>query len=218
MDRVRYLLKHGAHVDSRDGEGNTPLINAVRFSFVDVATELLANKADANQTNLGNWTPLMYAAWNDKPDLVGMLTKHGASLTSVDNDGLTPLAIASQNAKVKAAEALVAAGADVNAPVAKGGYTPLMLAAISGSSELTSSLIAHGAKVNAVNPGGVTALMIAAANDRRNVVALLLKSGADVNARSEDGRTALSIAQSNNNEVLIQLLKEAQPGGAPASG
>jgi ankyrin repeat protein len=60
--------------------------------------------------------------------------------------------------------------------------------------------------------------MIAAANDRRNVVALLLKSGADVNARSEDGRTALSIAQSNNNEVLIQLLKEAQPGGAPASG
>jgi quinoprotein dehydrogenase-associated probable ABC transporter substrate-binding protein len=218
MDRVRYLLKHGAHVDSRDGEGNTPLINAVRFSFVDVATELLANKADANQTNLGNWTPLMYAAWNDKPDLVGMLTKHGASLTLVDNDGLTPLAIASQNAKVKAAEALVAAGADVNAPVAKGGYTPLMLAAISGSSELTSSLIAHGAKVNAVNPGGVTALMIAAANDRRNVVALLLKSGADVNARSEDGRTALSIAQSNNNEVLIQLLKEAQPGGAPASG
>jgi len=218
MDRVRYLLKHGAHVDSRDGEGNTPLVNAVRFGFVDVSTELLGDKADANQPNLGNWTPLMYAAWNDNPDLVSLLTKHGASLSSVDNDGLTPLAIASQNAKVKAADALVAAGADVNAPVAKGGYTPLMLAAISGSSDLTTSLIAHGAKVNAVNPGGVTALMIAAANDRRNVVALLLKSGADVNARSEDGRTALSIAQSNNNEVLIQLLKQAQPGGAPASG
>jgi quinoprotein dehydrogenase-associated probable ABC transporter substrate-binding protein len=219
-DRVDYLLNHGAHANFRDGEGNGALINAVRFGFVDLTADLLAHKADVNQTNLSNWTPLMYAAWNDNAELVTLLAKHGASLTAVDNDGLTPLAIASQNAKIKAAEALVAAGADVNAPVAKGGYTPLMLAAISGSSDLTSSLIAHGAKVNAVNPGGVTALMIAAANDRRNVVTLLLKSGADVNARSEDGRTALSIAQSASNEVLIQLLKDAaaQHGGAAASG
>jgi quinoprotein dehydrogenase-associated probable ABC transporter substrate-binding protein len=219
MDRVDYLLKHGAHVDSRDGDGNTPLVSAVRFGFVDVVTVLVDHKADPNQPNLGNWTPLMYAAWGDSPDLVNVLARHGAKLDAVDNDGLTPLAIASQNAKIKAAEALVAAGADVNAPVAKGGYTPLMLAAISGSSDLASSLIGHGAKVNAVNPGGVTALMIAAANDHRNVAAVLLKSGADVNARSEDGRTALSIAQANNDEPLIRLLKDAaQHGGAPASG
>jgi quinoprotein dehydrogenase-associated probable ABC transporter substrate-binding protein len=219
MDRVDYLLKHGAHLDSRDGDGNTPLVNAVRFGFVDVATVLVDHKADPNLANLGNWTPLMYAAWGDSPDLVNVLARHGAKLDAVDNDGLTALAIASQNAKIKAAEALVAAGADVNAPVAKGGYTPLMLAAISGSTDLATSLIGHGAKVNAVNPGGVTALMIAAANDHRNVAAVLLKSGADVNARSEDGRTALSIAQANNNEALIQLLKDAaQHGGAPASG
>lgn len=218
MDRVNYLLKHGAHVDWKDGEGNTLLVNAVRFGFVDVTTVLLDHKADPNQTNLSHWTPLMYAAWDDSPEIANVLIKHGARLDAVDNDGLTPLAIASQNAKIKAAEALVAAGADVNAPVAKGGYTPLMLASLSGSSELATSLLDHGAKVNAVNPGGVTALMIAAANDRRNVVAVLLKSGADVNARSEDGRTALSIAQANNNEALIQLLKDAaQHGNAPAS-
>jgi quinoprotein dehydrogenase-associated probable ABC transporter substrate-binding protein len=219
IDRVRYLLSHGAHMDSKDGEGNTPLINAVRFGFVDVATVLVEHKADPNQTNLGNWTPLMYAAWDDSPEMVTILVKHAAKLDAVDNNGLTPLAIACQNAKIKAAGALVEAGADVNSPVAKGGYTPLMLAALSGSSDLATSLIGHGAKVNAVNPGGVTALMIAAANDHRNVVAVLLKSGADVNARSEDGRTALSIAQANNNEALIQLLKDAsRAGGTPASG
>ena len=32
---------HGAHVDARDGEGYTPLINATRFGFVDVATYLI---------------------------------------------------------------------------------------------------------------------------------------------------------------------------------
>jgi len=219
MDRVNYLLQHGAHVNWKDGEGNTLLVNAVRFGFVDVTTVLLEHGADPNQTNLSNWTPLMYAAWDDSAEIANLLIKHGAKLGAVDNDGLTPLAIACQNAKIKAADALVAAGADVNAPVAKGGYTPLMLASLSGSSELVTALIAHGAKVNAVNPGGVTALMIAAANDRRNVVAVLLKSGADVNARSEDGRTALSIAQGNNNEALIQVLKDAaQHGGSAASG
>ena len=218
MDRVNYLLQHGAHVDWKDGEGNPLLVNAVRFGFVDVTTVLLDHKADPNQTNLSHWTPLMYAAWDDSAQIANVLIKHSARIDAVDNAGLTPLAIACQNAKIKAAEALVSAGADVNAAVAKGGYTPLMLAALSGSSELATSLLGHGAKVNAVNPGGVTALMIAAANDRRNVVAVLLKSGADVNVRSEDGRTALSIAQANNNEVLIQLLKDAAQRGAPASG
>jgi quinoprotein dehydrogenase-associated probable ABC transporter substrate-binding protein len=218
MDRVNYLLQHGAHVDWKDGEGNPLLVNAVRFGFVDVTTVLLDHKADPNQTNLSHWTPLMYAAWDDSAQIANVLIKHSARIDAVDNAGLTPLAIACQNAKIKAAEALVSAGADVNAAVAKGGYTPLMLASLSGSSELATSLLGHGAKVNAVNPGGVTALMIAAANDRRNVVAVLLKSGADVNVRSEDGRRALSIAQANNNEALIQLLKDAAQRGAPASG
>jgi quinoprotein dehydrogenase-associated probable ABC transporter substrate-binding protein len=217
IDRVRYLLGHGAHADARDGEGYTPLANATRFGFVEVAAYLLTHEADANLPDRSNWTPLMYAAWDDSPPLVTLLLGHGAKLDSVDNDGLTPLAIAAQNGKAKAAGALIAAGADVNAPVAKGGYTPLMLTSISGSRELASLLIEHGAKVNATNPGGVTALMIAAADNHANVVELLLKSGADVNARSEDGRTALSIAEANSNEALVKLLRQAAQTDAAKS-
>jgi quinoprotein dehydrogenase-associated probable ABC transporter substrate-binding protein len=218
IDRVRYLLTHGAKVNSFDGDGNTPLINATRFGFSAVATYLAEHKADANLADHSGWTPLMYAAWDDDPGLVKMLLAHGANLLATESEGLTPLAIAAQNGKVKAAEALVAAGADVNAPVAKGGYSPLMLASISGSVPLATSLIAHGAKVDATNPGGLTALMIAAANDRAGVVELLLRSGADVDARSEDGRTALSIAQeANSNAGLIKLLQEAAHRGAVKS-
>jgi quinoprotein dehydrogenase-associated probable ABC transporter substrate-binding protein len=218
IDRVHYLLAHGAHADATDGEGFSALINATRFGFFGIVAYLADHKADVNLGDRNHWTPLMWASWSDKPDIVAALIRHGAKIDASDDDGLTPLAIASQNAKINAAEALVAAGADVNAPVAKGGYTPLMLAAIAGSTDLAASLIGHGAKVNAVNPGGVTALMIAVAANQPNLTALLLKSGADVDARSEDGRTALSIAQSNNNEVLIKLLQEAAKGGAPARG
>jgi quinoprotein dehydrogenase-associated probable ABC transporter substrate-binding protein len=207
VDRVGYLLTHGAQANSHDGEGYTPLISAIRSGFVAVATYLAEHKADANLTDRSGWTPLMWATWADNPALVNMLLSHGAKLDHTDNDGLTPLAIAAQNGKVKAAQALLDAGADVNAPIAQGGYTPLMLASISGSSELAASLIEHGAKVNAANPGGVTALMIAAAGNRSTIAGLLLKSGADVNARSEDGRTALSIAQANSNDAVIKILE-----------
>jgi quinoprotein dehydrogenase-associated probable ABC transporter substrate-binding protein len=219
IERVRYLLAHGAHADARDGEGYTALINATRFSFVEVATYLAEHKANVNLGDRNDWTPLTYAAWQDNSELVAMLMKHGAKIDVVSVDGLTPLAIAAQNGKIKAAQALVAAGADVNAPVAKGGYTPLMLAAISGSTDLTAALIDHGAKVNAVNPGGVTALMIAAANNHPRVAEVLLRSGADPNARSQDGRTALGIAQANNDEAMVRLLQDAtQKGAASVTG
>lgn len=218
LDRVRYLVGHGAHIDAIDGEGYPALINACRYGFKSVASYLVEHGASPNITDRTGWTPLMYAAWSDDAELADMLLAHGAKLDAADHDGLTPLAIAAQNGKVKAAQALVAAGADVNAPVAKGGYTPLMLASISGSSELAGSLIAHGANVNAANSGGVTALMIAAAGNRSGVAGLLLKSGADVNARSEDGRTALSIAQANNNDAVAKILQDAVQSGVNKPG
>jgi quinoprotein dehydrogenase-associated probable ABC transporter substrate-binding protein len=217
-DRVNYLLSHGAHPNSIDGQGFTPLVSAVRYAYLPVVAALLDHKeSDVNYADRNGWTPLMWASWGDNPDLINMLMKHGANIGAKDSDGLTPMAIAAQNAKLKAAATLLSAGADVNAPVAKGGYTPLMLASIAGSSELAGSLIEHGAKVNATNAGGLTALMIAAAGNRSNVVTLLLKSGADLNARSEDGRTALSIAQANDSEAVVRMLQEAA-GGSSKSG
>jgi quinoprotein dehydrogenase-associated probable ABC transporter substrate-binding protein len=218
VDRVAYLLRHGAQVNSTDGEGFTPLISAIRSGLVAVATYLVEHKADANLPDRSGWTPLLWATWGDSPALVEMLLAHHAKLDAKDNDGLTPLGIAAQNGKAKAARALLDAGADVNAPVAKGGYTPLMLASISGSNELATSLIEHGAKVNAANPGGVTALMIAAAGNRSTIAGLLLKAGADVNARSEDGRTALSIAQANDSDAVIKILQEAAVRDTAKSG
>ncbi len=207
IDRVRYTIGHGANVNARDGDNMTPLLNAARFGFTDIAGYLLEHKADPDQADRSGWTPLMFAAWNDNPELVKLLVDHGARINATEEEGLTAMAIACQNAKLKSAQALVAAGADVNAAVGQGGYTPLMLAALSGSGDLASQLIAKGANVNAANPGGVTALMIAAANDHPRVAELLLKSGADVNAKSTDGRTALGLAEASNNEPLIRLLK-----------
>jgi quinoprotein dehydrogenase-associated probable ABC transporter substrate-binding protein len=216
--RVRYLLEHGADANAHFGDGYTPLVNATRFGFSGLVPLLLQHKADVNIVDISHWTPLMYAAWTDNADLVKVFVGKGAKLETGDEDGLTALGIAAQNAKMHAAAALITAGANVNRPVGKGGYTPLMLAASGGSEEMTALLIKHGANVNAGNAGGVTPLMVVAANNAVRVGSLLLKSGADPKTRSEDGRTASMIAKSNSNEAVLKLLQEAEARAASKSG
>jgi len=210
LDRVRYLIGHGASLEAPDGEGHPPLVNAARFGFADVVAVLLDRHAAVDQRDRDHWTSLMYAAWGDNAPLVDLLIHHGAKIDASDDKGLTPLAIAAQNGKLRAARALIEDGASVNAPAGEGGYTPLMLASVAGSTDLADALIAHGANVNATNPAGVTALMIAAAGNHLRVAEILVKAGADLDARSLDGRTALSIAQANNNEAVLHMLQDAQ--------
>jgi quinoprotein dehydrogenase-associated probable ABC transporter substrate-binding protein len=207
LQRVQYLLEHGADVNARFSDGHTPLTNATRFGFDDIAKWLVEHKADPNRADISHWTPLMYAAWNDSADEVGMLVTHGAQLDLADDDGLSPLAIAAQNAKSRSAVALIAAGVEVDRPAGKGRYTPLMLATNAGSLEIVDLLLKHGAKVNARNDGDVTALMIVAAKNEPKIAARLIAAGADVTATSQDGRTALKIAQANNSEEVVKLLQ-----------
>jgi ankyrin repeat protein len=211
LERIGYLVAHGADVNAHFGDGYTPLTNATRFGFDAIASWLVDHHADANLADASHWTPLMYAAWNNNPDEVRMLVARGAKLELSDDSGLTPLAIAAQNAKAKSAAALIEAGADVNRAAGKGAYTPLMLAANAGALDIVDVLLQRGAQVNAKNAGGVTALMIVAANNQSKVASRLLAAGADVTLKSEDGRTALKIAQSNNSEAVLKLL---QAGGA----
>ena len=215
LERVTYLVEHGADASARDGDGATALGNAVRFGYTPIATYLVEHKADPNATDLSGWTPLMYAAWIDDASVASSLIAHGAKPDFTrEGSGMTPLSIAAQNSKTKAAAVLIDAGADVNHPVGQGSYTPLMLAAMSGSTDIVERLVKKSANVNARNPGGLTALMIAAAGNRTDIATLLIAAGADPGLKSEDGRTALSIAESNNADAVAKLLKQAsQKGG-----
>ena len=216
LERVTYLVEHGADAGARDGDGYTALGNAVRFGYTPIAKYLIEHKADVNATDLSGWTPIMYAAWIDDAELAKLLIAHGAKVDfTKEASGLTALAVAMQNAKPKAGAVLIDAGANVNQPVGQGSYTPLMLATTSGSTALAEQLVGRKANVNAKNAGGLTALMIAAAGNRTDIATLLMKAGADPNATAEDGRTALKIAEANNSDDVARLLraKSAKPGG-----
>ncbi|MDR2013984.1 MAG: quinoprotein dehydrogenase-associated putative ABC transporter substrate-binding protein [Rhodanobacter sp.] len=212
LQRVKYLLAHGADANVRFNDGYTPLTNAIRFGFDEIAAWLLDHQADPNGVDISHWTPLMYAAWNDNADQVRLLVAHAARLGLDDAQSLSPLAIAAQNGKSKSAQALIEAGADVNRAAGQGRYTPLMLATNAGSLDIVDLLLKQGAQVNARNEGGITALMIVAAKNEPKIAARLIAAGADVTVTSQDGRTALTIARASNSEDVLKLLQAAAGG------
>jgi quinoprotein dehydrogenase-associated probable ABC transporter substrate-binding protein len=217
-ERVRYLLSNHANANAHFLDGYTPLTNAARFGFGELADMLLHARADANLADRSGWTPLMYAAWIDDAKLVQRLVGAGARLDASDGGGLTAIAVAAQNGKAQSLKALVDAGANVNAAVGTAAYTPLMLASIAGAADICELLIARGADVNAKNAGGVTALMVAAASDAARVGSVLLKSGADTTAKSEDGRTAITIARNNNSQAVLKLLQNSESANGARPG
>ncbi len=82
------------------------------------------------------------------------------------------------------AEALLAAGADVNGRSSLQGRTPLHTAAWRGEDELLELLLAHGADINAKDSNGATPLDMALFQDvasRGKTAAVLLAHGAETN-------------------------------------
>jgi ankyrin repeat protein len=98
----------------------------------------------------------------------------------------TALIAASRAGYPETVQALVAAGANVNAQVR--GSTALIVAT---RLDIIKSLLDHGADVNAKGSGGFTPLMNATLASHSERIKLLISRGADVNARDDSGKTAL---------------------------
>lgn len=226
---LRTLVRE-ADIDTRDRQGQTPLMLAAAFGSVDAVRLLLTQGADVRAVSTGGVTALHWAATN--PAKVRLLLDAGADVNAVSQIGRTPLIVAaSANGSAEAVRLLLAKGAKVN--VADDiGTTPISTAAIVDDSEVVKLLLDNGADANrqvTTGPAGTpligTPLMGAATNGNLDIVRTLLDRGADPKAVSADspatvkngpiqfGRvTALHFAVlSGNPEVVRRLLAAGAP-------
>ena len=59
VKRVECLLLKGAHIDSQDKDGWTPLHMAAWYNHFELAQILIQNKANLNVRSETGWTPIM---------------------------------------------------------------------------------------------------------------------------------------------------------------
>jgi ankyrin repeat protein len=113
---------------------------------------------------------------------------------------------------IEALQALVDAGADVNARD-EHGQTGLMNAARDGHTPVVRWLVAQGADLDHTAKFNLSALMLAVINGRDAIVGILADAGADRSIRGAGapgfaGKTALDIAEAANRVIMMALLRD----------
>lgn len=119
--------------------------------------------------------------------------------------GDTRLADAAMRTDGVAIRALLAQGADVNAPQPDGS-TALHWAVRSGDLDTARLLIKSGAKVDLSTRYGVTPLHLASLNGQAPMIDALIRAGASPNAANPGGETALMTAARTGRVDAVSLL------------
>jgi hypothetical protein len=129
-------------------------------------------------------------------------------LEQKDKNGRTLLMTACVEGDAPAVEALVRAGANVNAEDGNKN-TPLILGA--GNAEIVRVLLAAGASGTAEDLSGWTPLGVAASEGAVEVIRLLLAGGADPAYRNRFGKTARDYCRGPNRDVVKDMLSGVGP-------
>ena len=159
---VRALIEAGADLNAKVDSGFTPFLFAVREGHLDVVRTFLAAGVDVNAM----------MERTEKAPTVGTGGGGGARPGAPRAPGMTPLALAVQNAHFELAIALIDAGADPND--VRTGFTPLHM--IAGVRKPDSSDGSDGAA--AIGSGRLSSA---------DFVREIVKRGANVNLRLPKG-------------------------------
>ncbi|KAJ3663431.1 hypothetical protein Zmor_007693 [Zophobas morio] len=136
---------------------------------------------------------------------VEYLVESGVEINRADNEGFTPLHLASQNGHEETVKYLVKSGAEINR-CAKDGRTPLYAACRNGHKNIAEYLHLSGADINCANVDGYTPLRTASFSGHQKTVEYLVESGVEINRADNKGITPLYLASQNGHEETVKYL------------
>ena len=130
---------------------------------------------DSELTDQERW-PLIFAAGEGDHSLVKKLLDLGYDVDGRSKDGETALHVAAIRGHIPTLQALLAAGAEVDARTPKGGtiyMTPSMWATYHGHTEYVRFLLAHGADPAAEDENGKSLLTMSIEAQKPDIEALI---------------------------------------------
>ena len=201
-DVVDALLEANADTNLCDEAGRSPLLIASLMEHVKIVRKLLQHNADTNKQSKYLGSPLMTACSRGNEDVVDALLEANANPNLCDEDGVSPLNIASRGGHhVGIIRKLLQHNADVNHDNIGiwNSSTALMSACKLNLREdvvdVVDALLEANANPNLCDENGDTPLIIASQRGHVGIVRKLLQHNADINQKGRNGRTALSMAR-----------------------
>ncbi len=163
-----------------------------------------------NTADNQGFTALHVAAANGHVDIISLLLKLGASISSKDFTKATALHHASMNGHSGAVELLLSAGVPVDAQEEKGA-TALHLAAARGHVAVAKLLIEKGkANVDAKDWRETRPVHYAASHGHLEMFQLLKQSGSSLELRDRDSRALLHFVCHSGSADLLACVLSAQ--------
>lgn len=196
---VRFLLRKGASVDSRNNYGWTPLMQAARFGHLTVAHILLENGAEINGRNRLGASVLTMAARGGHTHVVKLLLESGAYVDDFDHLAVTAEAVSNGNNNNSCSGSGFGPGEGC---LGGGGggrefmdITALMVASQHGHEAVVRLLLEWGSDVNfSQKTTGWGPLMLSTLSGKVAVAQQLVERGADPDRINVLSKTAFELA------------------------
>lgn len=211
LHQIELLIQHGADVNQRDEDGDSPLLTSVRCEQTRAAAILLGCHADVN---FRNGLALHIAVHNNSQEMVQLLLEHGADTEASVEQGKTFLMFAAVTSRIDLLRSLLDRKAHTDTCDDE-GRTALIYAVMKENPPATAiitMLLEHGADIDAGGPPGragrLTPLILAARWGNIRNVQLLLEHGAKTDIRDCTGRTAVAWAACRTFEDTVKVLAE----------
>ncbi|MBP3730610.1 MAG: ankyrin repeat domain-containing protein [Mailhella sp.] len=200
LESVRMNVEGRIDVNSRDSNGNTPLMLAVKEGHADIAEYLLSRGADWKLANSMGFPAPAYITDNNAARLMSVFMRHGMSMgITFGEDGRTLLHNAVRSGYAGLARVLMERGADPNARN-RDKETPMHYVAYVADHEKTDhkkmvqALLQGGAVIDARNKAGGTPLYLAVLNKHEKAAIALIQAGAEVNQKGRGQESMLYFA------------------------
>lgn len=213
---IMNLVAVRAKASLKNDLGEAPLFLAIETGQdLRFISKLISKGADINRHSNGE-TPLSLATSMNELKKVAYLLKQGADVSKVNENGDSPLYIATVKGYDLIAGMLLHKSEDATGDVnweSELGEPLLNIAAESNNASLVATMLEFGADVTATDYMDNTALNIAAKNGNQEMVEALIANGVDINHVNMMGSTAIMQAAKNGHQAIANML--AENGGNP---